>query len=64
MVNLMNSEIDGPVEADQARSFERLSARLTTWAAFTLLLAFLIVTVALWGYAAWWGLMKLISLFA
>ena len=64
MVDLMNSEFDGPVEADQTRPLERLGERVATWAALALIMVFFFVTIALWGYAAWWALMKLISLFA
>ena len=63
MVNPMRLELDGYAEADQVTPLERLRARLTTWAAFALLLSFLVVTIALWGYAAWWAVMKLVGLF-
>ncbi|TXM71717.1 hypothetical protein FV226_14525 [Methylobacterium sp. WL12] len=63
MVDLMNSEFDGSVETDQTGRLERLRTSLTTWAAFALLLTFLVVTIALWGYAAW-ALMNLMELFA
>ena len=64
MVELTNLEIQASVEATQLTPLERLRTRLTVWVAFTLLLMFLIITIALWGYAAWWIVMKLIGLFA
>ena len=63
-INLLDSRTEGLPVADQITMFERLQIRLRTWAAFALILIFLIITIALWGYAAWWGLMKLIGLFA
>ncbi|TXM66507.1 hypothetical protein FV226_23335 [Methylobacterium sp. WL12] len=60
----MSPEFDGSIEPDQATPLERLRERLATWAAFALMLAFFIVTIALWGYAAWWVLMRLVGLFA
>ena len=63
-INLLDSRTEGLSVADQITMLERLQTRLRTWAAFALILIFLIITIALWGYAAWWGLMKLIGLFA
>ena len=63
-INLLEPETEGLLVADQITMLERLRIRLTTWAAFALIFIFLIITIALWGYAAWWVLIKLISLFA
>lgn len=37
--------------------------RLSKWLSFSALMAFFIVTIGLWGYAAWWAVAKLIGLF-
>jgi hypothetical protein len=37
--------------------------RLSKWLSFSALMAFFIVTIALWGYAAWWAVAKLVGLF-
>ena len=37
--------------------------RLSKWLSFLALMAFFVVTIALWGYAAWWAGAMLISLF-
>ena len=63
-VEAMILEGDGSIPMDQITPFERLRERCATWAALALILVFFIVTIALWGYAAWWGVMKLIGLFA
>ncbi|MFK5597943.1 hypothetical protein ACFZ8E_13135 [Methylobacterium sp. HMF5984] len=64
MVKAMSPEFEGLFEPDEATPLERLRERLATWAALALLMAFFFVTIALWGYAAWWAMMKLIGLFA
>ena len=57
----MSLEEEGSLPADPITPLERLRARLTVWVAFGLILIFLTVTIAIWGYAAWWALMKLIG---
>ncbi|MCJ2104710.1 hypothetical protein MKK70_04825 [Methylobacterium sp. E-041] len=61
---MMDEEAENSVQADRITPLERLRARLTVWATFGLLLIFFTITIALWGYAAWWMFMKLVGLFA
>ncbi|MCJ2108180.1 hypothetical protein MKK70_22985 [Methylobacterium sp. E-041] len=58
----MRSGRDQNAEASQSVEGADLRERLTRWGTFALLLIFFIFTIALWGYAAWWGVVKLIQL--
>lgn len=49
-------------QAGQATARTTVRERISTWLTFALLMAFFIVTIALWGYAVWWGVAKLFSL--
>ena len=64
MTEAMSPEFEGLFEPDQATPFERLRERVATWTALALIMVFFFVTLALWGYAGWWAVMKLVSLFA
>ncbi|TXN20349.1 hypothetical protein FV232_27460 [Methylobacterium sp. WL30] len=64
MVKAMSPEFEGLFEPDEATPLERLRERVATWATLALIMVFLFVTIALWGYATWWVLMKLIGLLA
>lgn len=64
MVETMSPEFDGSLQPEQVTPLERLRGRLATWAALGLMMVFLFVTIAAWGYAAWWAFTKLVSLFA
>lgn len=44
----------------RARGFE--ARGLTSFLTIALLMIFLIVTIGLWSWAAWWGVTKLIGL--
>lgn len=50
-------------QAGQATVGASIRERLSTWLTFAVLLVFFIISTAFWGYAAWWGVMKLIGLF-
>lgn len=54
------SELAQPGQATVCASIRE---RISTWLTFAVLLLFFIITIAFWGYAAWWGGVKLIGLF-
>ena len=58
----MNPETEEITVLYRSARLNRFRERLTTWFTFGLLIAFFVVTIALWGYAAWWCVAKLISL--
>jgi hypothetical protein len=58
----MNLKAEGLDGSGQDPAPSRIRERLTTWASFALLLIFFIFTIAVWGYAAWRGIVKLIGL--
>lgn len=49
--------------AGQATTRASIRERISTWLTFAVLIVFFIITIAFWGYAAWWGVVKLIGLF-
>ncbi len=49
-------------QADQATPIQSIRNRISSWLTFAALMVFFIVTVAIWGYAAWWSMAKLIGL--
>jgi uncharacterized membrane protein (DUF485 family) len=58
----MNSETEGFTGSDHSSALDRFRERFATWASFALILVFFIITIALWSYAAWWCVAKLIGL--
>jgi hypothetical protein len=58
----MYSETEGFVWQDHEPAPSRIRERLAAFTTFALLLVFFIVTIALWSYAAWWAVSKLIGL--
>ena len=64
MTKMTSLEAEDYHQAEVEMSYDTPAGRLRVWAVFSLIMAFLIITVALWGYAAWWAVMKLVGLFA
>ncbi len=50
-------------QVGQATTRTSIRERISTWLGFAVLMVFFIVTIAIWGYAAWWSVAKLIGLF-
>lgn len=51
------------MHTERPASYLSLRERLSKWLSFSALIVFFIVTIALWGYAAWWAVAKLVHLF-
>ena len=49
-------------QVGQATTRASIRERISTWLGFAVLMVFFIVTIAIWGYAAWWSVAKLIGL--
>lgn len=49
----MNSEVKRRSEPDQPTKLDQFREQFATWATFSALMVFMVVTIAFWGWAAW-----------